>query len=809
MSAFIEVTPELMAGFLDEAPEYLAMLDDGLMAFEAQAGADGISLEDPEDQERMNTMFRAAHSLKGLAATMGFDNIRDLTHLMETLFDHVRMGKRVLDATAVEALFGVFDKLRALVTELSDPPDEPATIDAELETLEQIMDSPTDTGPAAEARPAGDTEPQRPETPKALGTSPASFSPSTSGSVEIPELKNDLTADPELLQRFVETTLETIEELVQQLLRLEKAPTDSGILNDVFRCAHNIKGASGAVGCNTMYRLTHDMETVLDGLRGEELALDDELFATLLQMVDRLQADIGLIKAGRPDELSSEGIIGVFTRWLPEVPTAPPAQTEPTTFEPDDGTVVVTVRFPKDSDEAAIQAFLIHNKLGTCGDVLGVTPDLDTIDPNARIEEVAFYLRTTADPEKLEALVSSYLISEVRVTRTKSGLQCSSGSEPAGPAASGVPTDLNRAQTPEPAPNPPGAPPTAAPEPAAGKPSSSLPTSIGTAPVKKQETIRVDLERLDQLMNLGGELVINKARLSQIVSKLATALAGRNLTTLVDDLSGRIHRLKDGLDQVRSGSNQRQLVADMSDDLLHLAHDFESVKGLISQVGDSRELLTDFSEAMHSLNRVSEGIQKRVMQTRMVAIGPLFQRFRRVVRDIAKSTQKKIELVLHGELTELDKRMIDELGDPLTHMVRNSVDHGIESPEERARAGKPETGRVELNAFHRGRHICIEVRDDGKGLDVEAIKRKILAQELATPAQIEQMSSKEAMQYVFRPAFSTAEQVSDLSGRGMGMDIVTSKIEAINGTVELDSVPGKGTTFTIHLPLTLASIPAL
>ena len=310
-------------------------------------------------------------------------------------------------------------------------------------------------------------------------------------------------------------------------------------------------------------------------------------------------------------------------------------------------------------------------------------------------------------------------------------------------------------------------------------------------------------------MNLGGELVITKARLVQIQSQLAAAFARKNLTSLAEDLAGRIERLRDGLDTFRSGRHDRQIVADMSDDLLHLADDFETIKALVFQVRGSHEVMSDFAEAIHSLSRVSEGIQKRVMQTRMVAIGPLFQRFRRVIRDISKSTDKRVELVLHGEMTELDKRMVDELGDPLTHMVRNSVDHGIEPPAERVKAGKSETGRVELNAFHRGRHICIEVRDDGRGLDVNAIKKKIVERELATSAQVEQMNNKEIMQYVFRAGFSTAVQVSDLSGRGMGMDIVTSKIEALNGTVQLDSVPGKGTTVTINLPLTLAIIQAL
>ncbi|MCH8966171.1 MAG: chemotaxis protein CheA [Planctomycetes bacterium] len=786
MSAYVEVTPELMAGFLDEAPEYLSMLDDGLMAFEAQAGDHGISLEDPADQERMNEMFRAAHSLKGLAATMGFHKIRDLTHLMETLFDQVKMGKRVLYAEAIETLFGVFDKLRALVDELTHPPDAPATIDAELETLQRILDAPSGQDSA--------------KTPKTSGSSVAA----PHGSVF--DLSNELAADPEMFQCFVETTLETIEELNQQLLKLEKAPADRDILNEIFRCAHNIKGASGAVGCTTMHRLTHDMETVLDSLRENKLELDDSLLATLFRAVDRLQGDADLIKEGRADELSSEGISGVFTDWLGETTMTQQQESGPPPtlpeFESDDGVVIVQVRFSSAGDDGAIQAFLIHRKLADCGEVLRVVPDLDTLDPDVQIQEVTYWLRTTIDPKSIETVVRTFAVSEVTARRP----ECDAPS----PATTSTPADRATAS--------PGGPPSCASPPserpgvgsAKTRTVPAKPTSgQQAAPLKTQETIRVDLERLDQLMNLGGELVITKARLVQIQSQLAAAFARKNLTSLAEDLAGRIERLRDGLDTFRSGRHDRQIVADMSDDLLHLADDFETIKALVFQVRGSHEVMSDFAEAIHSLSRVSDGIQKRVMQTRMVAIGPLFQRFRRVIRDISKSTDKRVELVLHGEMTELDKRMVDELGDPLTHMVRNSVDHGIEPPAERVKAGKSETGRVELKAFHRGRHICIEVRDDGRGLDVNAIKKKIVERELATSAQVEQMNNKEIMQYVFRAGFSTAVQVSDLSGRGMGMDIVTRKIEALNGTVQLDSVPGKGTTVTINLPLTLAIIQAL
>jgi len=206
---------------------------------------------------------------------------------------------------------------------------------------------------------------------------------------------------------------------------------------------------------------------------------------------------------------------------------------------------------------------------------------------------------------------------------------------------------------------------------------------------------------------------------------------------------------------------------------------------------------------------VADGIQRNVMDTRMVPIGPLFTRFRRVIRDITRGNGKQIELEISGEKTELDKRMIDELGDPLIHMVRNSADHGIESPEVREAAGKPRHGRVTLNAFHRGNNIVIEVRDDGKGLDADRIRTKAIERGLISEADAERMTRQQIFQLIWEPGLSTAEKITEVSGRGMGMDIVKSKIEELHGAVELDSIPGQGTTFTIKLPLTLAILPSL
>lgn len=795
MSDHIEVSPDLLAGFLDEAPEYLRMLEEGLLAFDEQVAAGPIGLRSPADQERMNEMFRAAHSLKGVSASLGFKKIRDLTHIMESLFDQLRYGKRELDATGVEILLQVLDTLRALVAEIQSPGDTPVDIQEQLGKLESIMNSSSQPSQATPSQPPAATDDATTAPP------PAPPSPVSAD-------------DPELLQRFVESTVETIDELSATLLKLEETPGDAELVNVIFRCAHNIKGASGAVGAHCMHRLTHDMESVLDRLRAGQIEINEMLTTALLTAVDHLRGDLNQISAERTESISPDDANTLFANWLrgdapPDKADDGPTAAQATVSAAGEaaGATLVEVEFAPNFSEAPIEACIIHNRLGELGRVIGSNPDVNTLSGDAKLSHVAYRVVTDADPETVAAVVRQYTVQSVTATHdTPTTAPAPSrivGESPACAAESkhAGPRDASRAAAPAAA--------SSAPQSAAADHEGGDGKSGGSAMQKAGETLRVDLERLDQLMNLGGELVITKARFVQIERRFAPLFSRGNLGYLVEDIGDRLQRLRETLAKLPATGPQAPVVTDMLDATLHLGHDFETVKTLVRELQQAKGAMHAFSEAVHTLNRTAEGIQKRIMQTRMVSIGPLFQRFRRVIRDIAKATNKKVELVLHGEATELDKRMIDELVDPLTHMVRNSVDHGIEPPDVRAKSGKPEAGRVELDAFHRGRHICIQIRDNGKGLDVEAIKRKIVERELATQAQVDSMSDVEATQYIFKPGFSTAEKVTDLSGRGMGMDIVKTKIENINGTVLVETVAGQGTTVTIQLPLTLAIINAL
>ena len=310
-------------------------------------------------------------------------------------------------------------------------------------------------------------------------------------------------------------------------------------------------------------------------------------------------------------------------------------------------------------------------------------------------------------------------------------------------------------------------------------------------------------------MDLAGQLVINKAQFAQIGDRLRTAMVYKQSQQALNRVSAELDRLGSQVVLRLDGEHSAGVQEAIRSHLRRIQNELEPLRREVQAISQTHELVEELFEAIHQMGRVSDGIQQSVMDTRMVPIGPLFARFKRVVRDITRSTGKQARLDIRGDNTELDKRMIDELGDPLVHLVRNSVDHGIEAPDVREAAGKPREGTVTLDAFHRGNNIIIEVRDDGKGLDADRILRKCLEKGLVTKADAEKMTSQQIYQKIWEPGLSTADKVTEVSGRGMGMDIVKSKIDELSGTTDIDSVPGQGTTITIKLPLTLAILPSL
>jgi two-component system, chemotaxis family, sensor kinase CheA len=498
------------------------------------------------------------------------------------------------------------------------------------------------------------------------------------------------------------------------------------------------------------------------------------------------------------------------------------------------GGMALVVVFQPNLPLADMKARVVLNRLSTKVRVLSTDPPAERLDETDPLTRFTVFLTTDCDADELRRLADVEGVTEIRIeplttaSPTTSIISVLNRSEPRSDRSSESLLPQEEAissltPTVLPSPSLPSTISTAASTSSigpsqtttmAGKHLAESTTSKQPFPSKKgkiTETIRVESDRLDHLMNLAGELVITKARFVAIARDMDELFRGSNARALTSDTRERLESITRGLEglaESKSGSTGGSLDR-WSVHFRRLRDNFRAIQDELDVIRDAREQLKSLSETIHSLGRVSDGLQKGVLDTRMVPIGPLFERFRRVIRDLSLASGKEVMLQISGEKTELDKRMIDELSDPLIHMVRNAVDHGLELPGEREAAGKPRAGSVVLLASHRGNSVVITVSDDGRGINIEQIRKKIVAKGLVSKTEAHDLTDRELITFIWHPGLSTAETVTEISGRGVGMDIVKSRIENLSGTVDVRSLTGHGSTFTIRLPLTLAIMSSL
>ena len=659
------------------------------------------------------------------------------------------------------------------------------------------------------------------------------------------DIENEAEISTKYLGIFIDETEMALDSLTETLLALEGGG-DRESISTLLVTSHRIKGSAASIGLNRAAKLAHLMEDQLQFLSDTNGALSPELTDAMLRATDGLRSFLDHLKAGTvgPDNFSvlASGLLAaqksgdvceepapVETKEAaPSEPNAASApQSEPLRVdeslrrkgwskaaESSQG-FVGRIRLQPNLPLVGLKAQLIYEKLCHMGNVCYFDPEVELLDDLETIDLIEFGVVTDQLVDQLErqlqiagvdALVCEAMGDMVQAeSRTPEVLP-----SPAPKTAAAAPVVEVVPERPQAAPKPT----TKAPTPAAAKPAPAPQrkerAAEPTTSNRPTETLRVDIDRLDQLMNLAGQLVISKARFAQIGDSLKACVGGKQSLQTMNSVFSSLNRIASA--SIDASGEKSQLLAEFDavrSQARRIQAELESIQRDVEAVQQIRGNINDLGEAIHQLGRVSDGIQQSVMDTRMVPIGPLFTRFKRVVRDITRVNGKSVRLIISGEKTELDKRMIDELGDPLIHMVRNSVDHGVELPEDREAIGKPREGTVTLDAFHRGNSIYIQVTDDGKGLDPERILRKALDKGIISEADAEKMTPHQIYQLIWEPGLSTAEKVTEVSGRGMGMDIVKSKIEDINGTVDLDSTPGQGTRLTIKLPLTLAILPSL
>jgi two-component system chemotaxis sensor kinase CheA len=497
----------------------------------------------------------------------------------------------------------------------------------------------------------------------------------------------------ELLEDFLIEAFEMIEEMDQDLVELENSPNDLDLVNKIFRVAHTIKGSGSFLNFDKLTRLTHHMEAVLDKARKGELTITPDIMDVILESVDVMKGILEYIRDNGNDLAPDIDIEPIVTK-LDAIAKGEYAQT--TTSK---------------------------------------TKEKSNVVGNINLDEITLENADEIDFDSLTPEEADALLEHLVELRNKENLQEINNDKES--LEEKKDSNKNENKTP-----------------AVKKETSTQIKEQKKKEVKKvissvaEQTIRVDVKRLDQLMNLIGELVLAKNRLIKIHNDVEERYEGE-------------------------------------------------------------KFLEELNQVVLNISIVTTDLQIAVMKTRMLPIGKVFNKFPRLVRDLSRELGKKVKLIIEGEETELDKSIIEEIGDPLVHMIRNSVDHGIESSEERKAKGKPEEGTVWLRAYNEGNMIVIEIKDDGKGMDPELLKKKAIEKGIITESEAINMSNREAFMLIFKPGFSTATKVTSVSGRGVGMDVVKTNIEKLNGIIEVDSTTGKETTFKLKIPLTLAIIQAL
>ena len=599
----------------------------------------------------------------------------------------------------------------------------------------------------------------------------------------------DLPADEmsDYLRLYLDETNEQLDSLVEIFLQLENQSPTPEELNEAFRLIHSIKGSSALLGLDRITSLTHHLETHFEKLRSGKQELNTPTIDVVLRCIDFLRESNQHLQDGKPlsaagdllDQVKSLGQIAPASSDLQQPQTertqqspeyrendcsaqAPPPPHS--AQEQEESWWSITISAEHGTTSSVHSALAVSQSLAALGELVDSQPPQVSFATEPQLTQFVLLLKTFAPKAEITQTIQANNFTEFSVRQVPAGTAI--------PSAKPRTSDVLSQQTNH----------------------DQDPQEFAKTPALAK-TVRVEVDRLDVLLNLTGELVVNRARLTQLAENVAPAFHKLGLSAHTTNLLEAFRKLTTRL----AGQYGEKAHLELQD----LNEQIDTVENQLQDWEHNRQSFAELSTAIDQLTRVSNSLQRGVLNTRMVPVGPLFNRFKRSIRDITQELGKQVNLVIEGEKTELDKRMIDEIGDPLNHLIRNCVDHGIESADMRIENGKPEIATVSLAASHRGNNVFIIVEDDGRGIDIDRVKQTAVARGVISQSSAEQLTEDEVAELIFQPGFSTAKEISDISGRGVGMDIVRTKIAQLNGTVEVSSKHGVGTKFIIRLPLTL------
>lgn len=708
--------------FIDEAREITENLTSGLLNIER----DGES-----DPELVNDLFRYFHNLKGNSGIIGYHELNSLTHEAETLLNRVRHNEMPATHELIDLLLLVVDVIDSLVDHIEPAKGgvQPFDISEMLSCLQQAVAGGPITLPAAlmAQGPAGQ-DASEPE------IAPEESIPSAPAEAAVAESATAVEADQDDVAAFVATVRQQQAIIRAALDELRKDGSGKEYIDALYRSLVAVQNASGfmkleelkvyaerTAGLVNQGRSSDIDFSIMVDLLSQEVAIIDDMVE---KEIDRLQAAVttsGPLATGESSPTSTGivvyGVAGAPAAESQEAQPAPAAQAAP---------AAKNGKGTKGGKSAAAAEAPVKSKTAV---VAGEKKDVAPEKPAPSVQTSPAKAAPAAPAAPAAAAKAA-----APATPAAPASPAAPKVEPASPAAPVAPK-----VTPAAAPSQPAA---------AG---GAAPAKAGDGEHKSSSTIRVDHEKLDHLMNLIGELIINRNRYTMLARRLEEP-------------------------------------------------------GASSDIG---EIAQDLSETTYAMARISDDLQDTIMKVRMVPVASVFSRFPRLVRDLSRKSGKEVDLVLEGEETELDKSVVEVIGDPLVHLIRNSVDHGVEPEAERLAKGKPVKGKVTLRAYHKGNSVAIEIEDDGRGLDPEKLREVAVRKGILSAEDAKLLDDREARELIFAPGFSSAEKITDISGRGVGMDVVRTNIKALKGSISINSEVGKGTRFTLSLPLTLAIIDAL
>ena len=649
----------------------------------------------------------------------------------------------------------------------------------------------------------------------------------------------------ELLKDFFSEAQQQVENLESNILVIENDPTNHEAIDEIFRAAHTLKGGSATVEMTELTEFTHAVEDLLDELRSGTIPVTEPVVDTLLSAIDIIKV---MLEERANGQIYTEDVEPVKNTLKSFIPAKEPKKkkTAPASMQPAPRPVVapvqtpqekpvtvsniseyellelklscqegeklwsITVEFDESNPMNSVGGIQVFSAIKSKGTVLKTTPDFDALYEDEFHPQVIYYVASTATADELEDV--TFLTDVTLSTDAK----CLDSAEVAAPVATKAP-DVQPVAAPvvqevkqespvsQPVVEEVSEEPVASPEPdvaavvAQAKKASPKPQTTS----QNNTVLRVDSKRIDYLLNLVSETVITKAAFNQ--TSIQVGDLQTQLQSIEASYKDKVHRLFDQipryLESMQGGATMKEIKSSLNQDFGDLFNVFDPFDVSFKNITGK------FRSSTQNLGRIAGELQEGVMKIRMVPISQIFSRFPRVVRDLSRDLNKKINLVIEGEDTELDKSVIDELLDPIMHCVRNSLDHGIETPDVRKSAGKSEEGTLLLKASNEGNMIVIDIVDDGHGIDVEKVKNKAIQRGLIHPNKI--ITDQEAYQLIFAAGFSTADKITNVSGRGVGLDVVKTQIEKLNGSIIVTSEPGLGTKFSIRLPLTVAIIQGL